>query len=256
MKKLIVVQNAYPDLEITKHSIESIRYAAHKWKSNYYEITHFQFPNSPEDVLWDKFWILENFIDYDIVLMIDADCVVNSVAPSIFEELGNDYDFGAVLDGNPNGRFKHNDMWYRSHAYNYHLAHNSVSIFQKYIPNFNYENYWNTYCNMGMFLFRPKIMYGIMQDIKKLLYNNTEIYEYLNYHKNNSRYAGQNLLCAFLSLYKDRFLLMDNTWNWLAPDDVTEYNEEMFLGKMKPYIYHFAGTDGSKESLKTYNRWK
>lgn len=256
MKKLIVVQNAYKDLEFTKHSIESIRYAAHRWESNFYEITRFQFPNAPENVFWDKIWIFENFINYDLVLMIDADCVINNTAPNIFEELNSDYDFAAVLDGNPNGRFKEDDMWYRKHSYNYHKLYRSVEIFDKYLPNFNYDKYWSTYFNMGVFLFRPKKIYELIIPLKKILFENIEFYNYLDSKKNNSIFAGNNLLSALISVHYEKLKLLDNKWNWIAPDDFTEYNQEMFLGKMKPYIYHFAGTVGSKDSLRIYDRWK
>lgn len=256
MKKIIVVQNAYDDLEFTKQSIESIRCAAHRWKSNFYEITHFQFPNAPENIFWDKLWIFENFRDYDLVLMLDADIVINKDAPNIFDQISSDYDFAAVLDGNPNGRFQFDDNWYRKKSHEFHLLHGSVKIFDKYIPNFDKDLYWKYYFNMGVFLFRPSIMYPNSQEIKKLLFNNIEFYNYLDRFKNNSIFAGQNTLSAFISTQYQKLKLLDNTWNWIAPDDFTEYNQEMFLGKMKPYIYHFAGTPDCKNYLKTYDRWK
>jgi len=256
MKNLIVVQNAYEDLNITKNSIESIRYAAHRWKCNFFEITQFQFPNAPEHIFWERMWAFENFQDYDKVLTIDADCVINGNSPSIFDELTNEFDFAAVLDGNPGGRFKHDDDWYRKHSYSYHLLNNSVEILTKYLPGFDYNTYWKTYCNMGVFLFRPKPMSIITTELKKLLLNNTEFYNYMDCKKNGNIFSGNNIWTAIVSVYHQRLKLLDNTWNWLAPDDFIEYNSDMFLGKMKPNIYHFAGTTGSKDSLKTYDRWK
>ena len=66
-RNIIVVQNVFDDLRDTEQSIKSIRYAAHRWKSNFYEITSFQFPNSPSNIFWDRLWACQNFLEYDKV---------------------------------------------------------------------------------------------------------------------------------------------------------------------------------------------
>lgn len=256
MRNLIVVHNAYKNIDFTKQSIESMRYASHRWQCDFHEITQFNFVDAPDHIFWERLWVFENFLNYEKVLFLDADTIINSKSPNIFDELTTQYDFGAVLDGNPNGRFKHDDNWYRNHSYNFHSIHNSIEIFEKYIPNFNYKNYWDTYFNAGVFLYRPKKLLPIISELKMLLFENREFYNYMDRIKNQDIFAGNNILSAVISVYHDRLKLLDNTWNWIAPDDITEYNDDMFLGKMKPNIYHFAGTDGSKESLKTYDRWK
>lgn len=255
MKTIIIVHNAYDNIYCTKESIESIRHAANRWKSNFFEITHFQFPNSPDDLFWQRIWMFENFLEYDLVLNLDVDIIINSNSPNIFNELTDEYDFAAVLDGNPGGRFVEDD-WYRKRSHDFSKLHDSLYMFKKYIPNFNEKIYSDIYFNAGVFLFRPKIMNVIIQNLKNIMFDNVEFYNYFDKKKNKSIYAGQNILSAILSPHVNRLKLLDNTWNWIAPDDLTEYNESMFLGKMKPNIYHFTGTDGSKDSIKNYDRWK
>lgn len=254
-KTIIVVINAYNDINVTKNSVESIRIAAHRWKSDFYEITHFHHPNAAENLLWQKLWIFKNFTNYDKVLFLDTDIIINSKTPNIFNELTDEYDFAAVLDGNPGGRFEIDD-WYRLHSYNFHKINNSIETFEKYIPNFNYDNYWNNYFNVGVFLFRPKSMNKISKELKELLFNNIEFYNFVDYNKNKNRFIEQNTINAMISTHYNKLKLLDNTWNWIAPNDFTEYNENMFLGRMKPYIYHFAGTDDAKTIINEYDRWK
>ena len=41
-KNIIVVQNVFDDLSKTEQSIKSIRFAAHRWESDFYEMSYFK----------------------------------------------------------------------------------------------------------------------------------------------------------------------------------------------------------------------
>jgi lipopolysaccharide biosynthesis glycosyltransferase len=253
-KRLIVVQNAFDDLKITEQSIKSIRYAANRWQSNYYEITHFQFPQSPSKIMWDRIWAMENFLEYDKVLILDPDIVINVNAPNIFDELNDEYDLAVVLDGNP-GRFE-KDFLRNGIVKNISKLHNSIEIFKQTIENFDENTYWNWYFNNGVFLFKPKKMYEITQKIKNLIYNNNIIHKFIDLSISGDSFPCQNLINVMISHSNLSIKTLHNNWNWTIPDIVQEYTKEFFLSdKMIPYIYHFTGTHNSKEFLKTYVKW-
>lgn len=255
-RNLIIVVNVFDDISSSAQSIESIRRASHRWGANFYEITNVQFPDSPHPFLWDRLLAFEEFNHYDKILALDPDIVINSEAPNIFEELTDDYDVCAVLDGNPGGRFPHNDGWIRdSIVKNLSQDDNCVSFFQDIIKNFDPQKYWDYYCNLGVLLFNPKKLNPLMRETKLLAYNNKKVYQLLMGH-GFSFHALQNFYNAFISSSSLRLKLMDNTWNWIMPDIAEEYNHDFYLGRMKPWIYHFCGTPGSKNDLISYDRWK
>lgn len=251
-RKLIIVVNVFDDISKSSQSIESIRNAAHRWGANFYEITNVQFPNSPHPFMWDRLIAFEEFNHYDKILALDPDIVINSNAPSIFDELTNDFDFCAVLDGNPGGRFPNNDGFLRDSIVKT-ISHdeNSLKIFGEIFKGFNYEKYWSHYCNLGVQLFNPKKYNPLIKEMRELVYNNKKAYELmLGFH------SLQNFANALISSSDVRIKILDNTWNWIMPDIAEEYNHDFYLGKMKPWIYHFTGTSGSKKDLLTYDRWK
>ena len=67
--------------------------------------------------------------------------------------------------------------------------------------------------------------------------------------------VDQSLLNAWVTADGLDLKLLDNTWNWIAPDCVEEY-ENLYLGPMQPNIYHFCGAHLAKERCETYDRWK
>ena len=254
-RNLIVVQNVFEDLRDTEQSIKSIRYAAHRWKSNFYEITSFQFPNSPSNIFWDRLWACQNFLEYDKVLILDPDIVINSKCPNIFEELTSEFDLAVVLDGNP-GRFENDPIKNGVVRYISEL-HESVEIFQKNIPNFDKTRYWENYFNNGVFLYNPKKIYKTMEYIKELLFNNNKIHKFVDYSICGDTFPCQNLFNAVISSSNLKVKNLDNKWNWLMPDVDLEYNHNFFLSEqMIPWIYHFTGTPHSKNFLKTYTKWQ
>ena len=88
--------------------------------------------------------------------------------------------------------------------------------------------------------------------IKELVEASTN--EELNITLHNEWIFIQNLISAVLSTSDLKLKTLADTWNWIAPDINLEW--DMFCGPMHANIYHFTGTDGSKETLKTYEGWK
>ena len=254
-KNIIIVQNVFNDPSITKHSIESIRHAAKRWGADFYELNTIQSPNSANPFFWDRLWEYENFTGYEKVLVLDLDVVVNSKAPNIFDELTPDFDFCAVKDGNPGGRFKGSYSFRDSIVKNISTMGNTVEIFQKNIDNFSEEEYWENYFNLGVTLFRPNVISEHIKKIKSDIFNNSEIYDYVNFKSGGIWFSSQNLINAIFTAKKIKIKFLGDEWNWLAPDISDEYHEDLFLGPMKPWVYHFTGTNNAKEALRNYERW-
>jgi lipopolysaccharide biosynthesis glycosyltransferase len=256
-RNVIVVQNVFDDLNKTRQSIESIRQSAHRWKSHFFEMTEFEFSESSAPITWNLWCINDTFKDFDKVAILDPDVVVNSKSPNIFDELTSDYDFCAVLDGNPNGRFSNSGHLKDSIVKRVACEPFSLNLFHKHIRNFSYEKYWNNYFNGGVILFNPKKLYPIFLEMKDIIFSNKEIYKYLNTYDTDYKFhSPQNFFNAFISSSNLRIKNMDNYWNWVMPDIIDEFNSNFYLGPMKPWIYHFTGTDGSKDELLNYERWK
>jgi lipopolysaccharide biosynthesis glycosyltransferase len=246
-RNLIVTLNSYKNFEFNNQAIESMRHAASRWNADFYEKTYFESDELPgKKYIWGKFWIFNNFENYDNVLYLDSDTIINSKAPNIFNEIDNIHDLYVVLDGNP-GRFE-NDFFKKDYVYNFSRKSNSIETFFKKIKNFNEEKYFNKYFNSGVILFNVKKFKIYFNEFLKFL-NDDEIRDYL---QNGG--CDQDMLNAWFSTKDIKIKYLDNTWNWIAPDIVEEY--EMFLGSMIPNIYHFCGTNLAKERLKDYDRWK
>lgn len=278
-QNLIVVQTVFDDLEITKQSVESMRLAAHRWCVDFYELSYFKFPLSPKPIFWDRNWIMKNFINYDKVLILDPDVIINNNSASIFDELG-DYDMAVVKDGNISSRFSDNLRLKNSIVKHISSLDNCIDIFSKNIPNFNYDKYWENYFNNGVFLFRPKKILSVIEELESLIFTNCTLYDYLK----STPYSMQNLHNAFITSRNDiKIKYLDDKWNWIAPDiagkngflldqfdpetgQIIEWESQndspptgldnFYHGKMHPYIYHFCGTNMAKELLKNYENWK
>lgn len=272
MKDLIVTINYWRgDIDRwkkTSNSIESIRQAAQRWGADYFELSDIKYPeyNPPGGIrkaggvgkwngfagtkLWQKIWVMENFAHYDRVLIIDTDAIINSKAPSIFNELG-EYDFAAVLDGNP-GRMPYKNDYFRNiFSYNNARGGNELEHF-KAIPEFDENVYWENYFNSGVIVYNAKVMGLRVDELKNLITNLPKIKYYLEEVDST---IDQSLLSAWISCGGFELKLLDNTWNWVAPDTVEEFNT-MYSGPMQPNIYHFCGTNLAKENCETYDRWK
>jgi lipopolysaccharide biosynthesis glycosyltransferase len=247
-RNIIVTINNYPNFKSNEESIESFRNAATNWSCDFYEKkTHEDSKLPGKKFFWDKFWILNNFKEYDNVLYLDSDCVINSRSPSIFNEVENDYDLFVVLDGNP-GRFS-DDFFKNIYSKNFSNKANEHNIFINIFKKFNVETYVENYFNAGLMMFNPKRFSKHLESLNNTI-NSEEILKLFN-----NGLDDQNLLNAWVLESGVKIKYLDNTWNWIAPDISQEY-ETMFLKPMIPNIYHFCGTNLSKERLKTYNRWR
>ncbi len=255
-KNIIVVQNVFEDPNLTIHSIESIRNAAKRWGADFYELNTIQSPDSPNPFFWDRMWEYTEFSKYEKVLILDPDVVINIKAPNIFDQLTTEFDFCVVKDGNPGERFE-NPVYLRDSIVKHNaMAGNTIEIFQKNIIGFSEEEYWDNYFNVGVNLFYPERIKSAIEKMRNLVFNNMEIYKYVNFRNGGVWFSPQNLINAVFITEGVKIKFLENEWNWVLPDIAEEYNEEFFLGPMKPWIYHFTGTNGSKESLAQYNRWK
>jgi len=272
MKDLIVTINCWRGnidrWKTTSNSVESIRQAAQRWGTDYFELSDIKYPeyNPPGGIrkaggvgerngflttfLWQKVWVMENFTNYDRVLIIDTDTIINSKAPSIFNELGGS-DVAAVLDGNPGRMPDKGDYFRNAFSYNTARCGNELEHFQA-IPGFDESVYWDNYFNAGVLLYNAKVMGLRVNELKNLMLNSPQINYYI---ENVEAPVDQSLLNAWVSFSGINLKHLDNTWNWLAPDTVEEFNT-MYSGPMQPNIYHFCGTNLAKENCETYNRWK
>lgn len=247
-RNLIVTINNYPYFKHNEESIESFRNAATNWSCDFYEKKSSEDSNLPGlKFMWDKFWILNNFKDYDNVLYLDSDCIINSKSPNIFNEADDRYDLFVVIDGNP-GRFK-DDFFKNIYSYNFSNKCNEHELFPEIFTNFTVDSYLKNYFNAGLILFKPKKIFKYLDSLNEF----TKKIEILDLF--NKGLDCQNFLNAWTLEVGIKIKYLNNSWNWIAPDISEEY-ETMFLGPMIPNIYHFCGTNLSKERLKTYDRWR
>jgi lipopolysaccharide biosynthesis glycosyltransferase len=250
---IIVVQNVFDDLELTEQSIKSIRYAAHRWKADFYEMCYFKHEKSPSVLFWDRMWAMKNFEKYDRVLIVDPDVIINENAPNIFELMDENDDVCVVHNINED---RISTPYLKEVSDTVCKLHNSLLIFEKYIPNFSEQIYLEKYFNMGVFLYKPKRLEPIIIEMNNLIYNNEELYRYFSYIDTKDWFASQNFTSGYLTHSDLNIKFLPKEWNWLAPDIHTECNDEFYWGQMKPHIYHFTGTNLAKDRLRTYTKWR
>jgi lipopolysaccharide biosynthesis glycosyltransferase len=249
MNNLIVMSNVFDDYYFNATAIESIRHAAKRWGCNFFELNRFMFiSNSISDsihsnVASNRFWMMKTFKDFDRVLILDPDIVINSSAPNIFTELDG-YDFAAVHNSNPS----------RNHSHfknvNNFLSGIGIDIFHRYVPQFDLIEYYKYGFNGGVYLFNPQKISPMIDNMIELIETETEVSDILN----SEWIFIQNLMNAFISSSDLKIKVLGDTWNWIAPDINFEW--DLFQGPMHANIYHFTGTDLSKQSLLTFNKWK
>ena len=261
MKDIIIVINSYggdiKKWEKNLNPIESIRQASQRWGSDFFELVDIKYkeynPNPIRSAgewngftgtkTWQIIWSIENFSFYDRILFLDTDIFINSKAPNIFNLL-EDFEIACVKDGNP-GRL---DNAILNMSRNFVNFNNCISYFDA-IPNFNKEKYYDNYFNTGVVLLNPKKILDKVNKFKELIL----VSKLKNYIEEHNSPIDQNLISAWVSSDLD-FKVLDNTWNWTCPDISQEYDD--FLGEMKPFIYHFCGTNLIKDRIENYNRWK
>lgn len=260
---LIIVINLVDDefFRINNSPIESIRTAANRWNCDFFELGDLKYRQYNKSKLknagnwngfagtkvWQVIWCLENFSNYNKILILDTDVFVNSTAPNIFELIDDSYDLAAVLDGNP-GRMNN---WFYNNSINLFSELNGCIDYLKYLDNFDLKKYKENYINTGVLLFNVNKISEKIKNLKYQILNNGKIFEYIETHNSP---IDQNLISAWISSQDLNLKILDNTWNWIAPDIIEEYEE--FLGKMNKMIYHFCGSDLIKQRIETYDRWK
>jgi len=247
MNDLVVVPNVFENFYFNKNAIESIRYACTRWKVNFFEVKQFMHVSDyiRDKVTSNRLWMMKYFTQFDRVLILDPDIVINSKSPNIFNELES-YDFAAVHNANPTRMTAYSHM----KPVTDFLSGVGVNMLEKHIPNFNRERYYDVYFNGGVYLFNPKTLAPSVDYIINLLETNEE----LNMTLHTEWIFIQNLISAILSTSNLKIKTLEDKWNWIAPDINLEW--DMFCGPMHSHIYHFTGTDGSKESMNTYDGWK
>lgn len=248
---LIIVSRVFDNFTFNDQSSESIRFAAHRWGVNYLELfteNKNGLNKSLKDFIPNRFHCFNDFLNYDKILILDPDIIINKNCPNIFDELDDETDLAVVKDGNP-GRFKNNI--YESIVD--YISNLGVEIFEKYIKNFEKKRYRENYFNNGVFLFKPKKILHKINELEEFIKTDKDFMNFFDKKKGNYL-CLQNSLNAILTFSDIKIKYLDNTWNWIAPDSVQENG--MFLGPMIPNIYHFCGTNLAKGKLKDYDRWK
>ena len=235
----------------TLQNIESIRWAAQRWNVDYHELTYNRYLKDIETIkvrsgktIFQRIAIWKTFCQYDKILYIDADTIINTTAPNIFDELTDEYDICGVLDGNPG---RNDDLMNFSR---YISSNNQALEAFSTIEGFNDKIYFDYYINGGVWLGRGSLAKEFSK-LKDEILNNSIIHDFVY---GSDGHQDQNLLNAWFSRFYKKIKILDNEWNWIAPDIDFEYDK--YLGDMEPYIYHFCGTNLAKERMKTYEKWK
>ena len=244
---IIVVPNVFDDFYFNANAIESIRYACKKWNCNFFELKKFMHVSHKikNGVTSNRFWMMKYFIDFDNVLILDPDVVVNSKSPNIFDELKG-FDFAAVHNSNPTRKTTYDHM----QSVNNLLSNIGIEILSKNFNNFDKKKYYEMCVNGGVFLFNPKSVKPIIDNIIDIVEKNEEVEKILH----SEWIFIQNLISAALSCSNLKIKILNDTWNWIAPDINLEW--DLFCGPMHSNIYHFTGTAGSKDSMKMFYKWK
>ena len=247
MNNIVVVPNVFEDFYFNENAIESIRYACKRWNANFFELKKFMHVSNKihNGVTANRFWMMKYFTDFDRVLILDPDVIVNSLAPNIFDELG-EYDFAGVHNANPSRVATYEHM----NRVDKYLSSIGLDILEKYFLNFDKTKYYQTCINGGVYLFNPKKLEPVTNRIISLI----ETYEDIQTTLDKEWIFIQNLISAALSTSELKIKILDDKWNWLAPDINLEW--DLFCGPMHANIYHFTGTPDSKNSMKLYNKWK
>jgi lipopolysaccharide biosynthesis glycosyltransferase len=247
MSNLVVVPNVFDDFYWNSNAIESIRYACKQWNANLFELKTFMGTSDKihSGITSNRLWMMKYFTDFDKVLILDPDIVVNSKSTNIFDELG-EYDFAGVHNANPTRKATYEHM----SRVDQYLSSIGIDILEKYLENFNRERYYDYCINGGVYLFNPKKLNKVTNYILHLI----ETYEEIKNTLNEQGFFIQNLISAALSVSDLNIKILEDKWNWLAPDINLEW--ELYCGPMHANIYHFTGTNDSKNSIATFDRWK
>jgi lipopolysaccharide biosynthesis glycosyltransferase len=247
MNDLVVVPNVFDDFYFNANAIESIRHACKRWGANFFELKKFMHVSNHihNGVTSNRLWMMKYFTDFDRVLILDPDIIINSNASNIFDELGS-YDFAAVHNANPTRMSTYSHL----KPVTDFLSGVGVDVLERYIPRFNKQKYYDVYFNGGVYLFNPKKLAPVTDQILYLANTNVEINKILH----EEWIFIQNLISGVLSISNLNIKTLDDTWNWIAPDINLEW--DLFCGPMHANVYHFTGTDVSKDSMKSYTRWK
>lgn len=247
---VVYIINAYPEFKYNSQAIESIRSACNRWGVTFIEKTKNDYKNLNNFLIPNKvFWLFENLNNFDKVLFLDADMVINENCESPFPYLDG-FDICVVKD-KQEGRSCELffDKVREEHILN---SNNSIEIFERNIENFKKNTYIEGYFNSGFMLFRPKWFSFVYYFYKKIIYYNEDLYNYMS-----TFWAEQNLINAVVLSKKDiKINYLPTTWNYIAPDILDEYHTHYLKDRMIPKIYHFCGTDSSKQSLITYKSWR
>lgn len=274
-KNCILVLNAYPDPEINKNSIESIRIVAKRWNSDFIEINYLEDRgnNISTKLFFTRFEIIKKFSFYNKILILDSDIIINSKSPNIFDEL-EEYELAGVLDGNPS-RFPNN--WVKETIVRNIINYFNFESFSD-ILQFDQNKYFHYYLNSGVIMCSPSKIKNKLETFLDILEQNPKILIALE-----SSLGDQNLANVFFSNYLNNIKILNNKWNWIMPDAAgkngwildqfdpstgelidwekdsdtpPDWTDNLFRGSMHPYIYHFCGTENAKEICKTYSGWR
>lgn len=231
MKNILVTLNINNIL--TDNSKSSFLFAADRWQVDFLEFKENFFTDYYPS--FNKFKILESFLDYDRVIFLDADTLINHLAPNPF--LTYFGDFCAVKDvhsKNINFILENNiELDYLTPYFNFIRQNIDSKTNDDYIINF---------FNSGVMMFSPSKTYDIIQKNKKLLPNvNDENKLHLISHY-------EQALLNYIIQNNFTIEFMNSKWNVIDPDTERQ---------MDGFIYHFTGkkNDFLKTKINSY-KWK
>jgi lipopolysaccharide biosynthesis glycosyltransferase len=277
-KNCVIVINAFPDFEFCQNSIESIRGASKRWGSTFIEINELSSLASyplGRRLFETRIDLISFYKDFDTILILDSDIIINSKAPNIFELLGES-ELAGVRDGNPTRGVCGSTI-----KSMYSLDISNLLDFDSFKGKveIDKEKYFSDFLNIGVLLINPRKTWKKFDTYYNFICSEPQIVSNFDRYFHNE----QNLFNVFFSHFLKDVKILDDTWNWIAPDigsksgiyadhfdpqtgNIVEWEDtgcpppswaHNFSSKrMYPYIYHFTGTNGAKDALKNYQNWK
>ena len=247
------------------NSIESIRWASQRWGADYFELTSLKYKEyNPEALrkvgtwngfagtkMWQVIWLLENFQHYDKIAILDTDITINQNCPSIFEELG-EHEVAAALDGNP-GRMPHKGDYFKNSISRHNAFGGNTAKYMEEFEGFNPDKFFETYINSGVIVYDLKKIGEKVQALKELILTKGKLWDYIN---EAEACIDQSIQSAWFTFCGFDIKYLDNTWNWVAPECIEEWESMYLTPHQIPNIYHFCGANLTKERGWVYDGWK
>lgn len=218
----------------TENSRRSLSSAAERWGADYVEVHSTTCPNLHPS--YEKSSIVLRLQNYDRVCYFDADILINSRAPSIFESFPDRSCLYVVGDLTSTGISGIEDDAIQCVRVPYYqpLKENTNIILDR-------EVYLTKFFNGGFFLCDPTVSEVVFRTFRELLPAPDSQWA------GNAHYEQALFNYLALSLIPSSLIHVDRTWNFIQPDVNIP---------MSKYVYHFTGfVPEIKTAISTF-RWE